>query len=166
MDISVARGDITTLGVDAIVNAANEQLAPGGGVCGAIFAAAGREELQAACQAVGGCATGQAVATPGFGLAARWVIHAVGPRWQGGRKGEGALLASCYRAILEVADGLGARTVAIPAIATGTYGYPADEAAEVAVGTLTAACAAVHEVVLVAFDEASAQRYEALLAGR
>ena len=122
------RGDITVLDVDAVVNAANTSLRRGGGVCGAIFRAAG-PELDRACAEIGSCATGDAVATPGFDLPARWVIHAVGPVWRGGAAGEPAQLASCYRRVLEVADELGARSVAIPAISTGIYGYPAEPAA-------------------------------------
>lgn len=162
------RGDITTLDVDAIVNAANSGLRRGGGVCGAIFAAAG-PELDDACAAIGGCATGDAVATPGFRLPARWVIHAVGPVWHGGGQGEPAQLASCYRRIVEVGDELGAHSIAIPAISTGIYGYPADEAAATAVEGLrgaasrSASSASVEEVVLVAFDAATEDRYRTLL---
>lgn len=164
MLIRTRQGDITTLDVDAIVNAANAELVRGSGVCGAIFRAAG-PGLAEACAAVGGCATGDAVATPGFDLAARWVIHAVGPVWHGGGDGEEAQLASCYRRVVEVADEIGARTVAIPAISTGIYGFPADRAAEIAVATLRSlADAAVDEVTLVAFDDGTAARYERLLA--
>src|SRR5262245_37599493 len=116
--IEVVEGDITAEAVDAIVNAANAQLAPGGGVCGAIFAAAG-PELRTACAALGGAATGDAKATPGFDLRARFVIHAVGPVWHGGDEGEPQLLASCYRRVLAVADEIGARRIAFPAISTG-----------------------------------------------
>src|SRR5579884_3027433 len=136
MTIEAVQGDITLQAVDAIVNAANSSLAGGGGVDGAIHRAAGRAELQAACRAIGGCATGDAKATPGFGLPARWIIHAVGPRWRGGAKGEAELLASCYRRSLEVADELGAKSVAFPAISTGIYGYPPEEAARIAVETV------------------------------
>jgi O-acetyl-ADP-ribose deacetylase (regulator of RNase III) len=113
--------DITTLAVDAIVNAANTSLAPGGGVCGAIHRAAG-PKLAAACAAVAPCPTGDARITPGFALAARYVIHAVGPVWHGGQRGEPELLASAYRASLELARQAGARSVAFPAISTGIYG--------------------------------------------
>jgi len=158
----VIRGDITTLEVDAVVNAANSALAPGGGVCGAIHDAAG-PGLAAECAALGHCPTGDARATGGHDLPARWVIHAVGPVWHGGGHGEADRLASAYRRSLEVADEVGARSVAFPAISTGIYGYPADEAAEIAVRTVRDSDAAVDEVVLVAFDDATAARYEALL---
>lgn len=156
------RGDITTLEVDAVVNAANSALAPGGGVCGAIHDAAG-PGLAAECATLGHCPTGDARATGGHDLPARWVIHAVGPVWHGGGHGEADRLASAYRRSLEVADEVGARSVAFPAISTGIYGYPADEAAEIAVRTVRDSDAAVDEVVLVAFDDATAGRYEALL---
>jgi O-acetyl-ADP-ribose deacetylase (regulator of RNase III) len=156
------RGDITALAVDAIVNAANTALVRGGGVCGAIFAAAG-PELDRACAALGGCAAGDAKATPGFGLPARFVIHAVGPVWHGGTEGEAAVLASAYRRSVEVARALGARSIAFPAISTGIYGYPAADAAEIAVRTLRE-CAGELDVVLVAFDDATFRRYETLLA--
>ena len=163
MEIRVWRGDITTLEVDAIVNAANNALMRGGGVCGAIFRAAG-PELDAACDAIGRCETGAAVATPGFDLPATWVIHTVGPVWQGGAQGEPDQLASCYRDVLRVAGEIGARSVAIPAISTGIYGYPADEAAAIAVTTLRAAPEnGVDAVTLVAFDEETERRYHRLL---
>src|SRR4029450_13120888 len=122
--VRAIQGDITTLDVDAIVNAANNALRAGAGVCGAIFAAAGHRDLQAACDAIGGCDTGDAVATSGFALPARWVIHTVGPVWDGGHLGEPASLASCYRRSIEVALAVGARSIAFPAISTGVYGYP------------------------------------------
>jgi O-acetyl-ADP-ribose deacetylase (regulator of RNase III) len=159
--ISTYLGDITTLRVDAIVNAANPALARGGGVCGAIFAAAG-PDLDAACAGLGPCATGDAVATPGFRLPARFVIHAVGPVWRGGDHEEPRLLASAYRRSLEVARAIGARSLAFPAISTGIYGYPPDAAAEIAVRTLEA-WAGDLEVTLVAFDAATERRYVALL---
>jgi O-acetyl-ADP-ribose deacetylase (regulator of RNase III) len=127
--------DITTLEVDAIVNAANEQLAPGGGVCGAIHRAAG-PELARACAAAAPCATGDARLTPGFRLRARHVIHAVGPVWRGGRAGEPEQLASAYRASLRLAKAHGLRSVAFPAISTGIFGYPLDLATAVAVMTV------------------------------
>jgi O-acetyl-ADP-ribose deacetylase (regulator of RNase III) len=155
--------DITTLEVDVIVNAANSALAGGGGVDGAIHRAAGSLQLHAACALLGGCDPGDAKPTPGFALAARWIIHAVGPVWHGGTHGEAELLASCYRRSLQVADELGARSVAFPAISTGVYGYPRRAAAEVAVSTLRAASTEVSEVWLVAFDEDTYRVYQELL---
>lgn len=129
--------DITTLNVDAIVNAANTHLAPGGGVCGAIHRAAG-PQLAAACAKVGPCPAGQARMTPGFALPARYVIHAVGPVWSGGNAGEADLLASAYRASLALARTEGLRSIAFPAISTGIYGYPLQEATAVAVAAVRA----------------------------
>jgi O-acetyl-ADP-ribose deacetylase (regulator of RNase III) len=163
MRIEVTQGDITAERVDAIVNAANASLLGGGGVDGAIHRAAG-PELLAACRPLGGCATGDAKATPGFRLPARWVIHTVGPVYRGGGAGERQLLASCYRRALEVADELGATSVAFPAISTGIYGYPKEEAAEVAVDTIRGADTRVELVRLVAFDDATRQQYERRLA--
>jgi len=131
--IELVVGDLTEQGVDAIVNAANESLLGGGGVDGAIHRAGGPEIL-AESSSLGGCATGDAKATTAGRLPARWVIHAVGPRWRGGEAGEPELLASAHRRALEVARGLGARSVAFPAISRGIYGYPPDLAAPVAVG--------------------------------
>jgi len=132
-------------------------------VDGAIHRAAGRADLMAACAALDGCEPGDAKATPGFRLPARWIIHTVGPVWRGGTRREAEVLASCYRRSLEVADGLGARSVAFPAISTGVYGYPPDLAAEVAVTTLTATDTAVELVRLVAFDRSTCDLYRALL---
>src|SRR5260221_5583918 len=137
MTIEAAQGDITLESVDAIVNAANGALRRGGGVCGAIFAAAG-PELDDACAAIGSCDTGDAVATRGFRLPARWIVHAVGPVWHGGDQGEAAQLASCYRRSIEVARSVGAESIAFPAISTGIFGYPGRAAAEIAVATVRA----------------------------
>jgi O-acetyl-ADP-ribose deacetylase (regulator of RNase III) len=162
MRIEATQGDITEETTDAIVNAANTSLLGGGGVDGAIHRAAGPELLEA-CRALGGCPTGDAKATPGFRLPARWVIHAVGPRWRDGRHGEPELLASCYRRSLAVVDELGARSVAFPAISTGVYGYPPGDAARVAVDTLRSTPSQVELVRLVAFDARTYELYLDLL---
>ena len=156
-------GDITTLAVDAVVNAANSSLLGGGGVDGAIHRAAGPGLLQE-CRLLGGCATGDAKLTHGHRLPARWVVHTVGPVWRGGGAGEDAALASCYRRCLEVAAGAGARSIAFPAISTGVFGFPASRAAEIAVRIVSAADpAAWDRVVLVAFDRGTAELYGGLL---
>jgi O-acetyl-ADP-ribose deacetylase (regulator of RNase III) len=160
VQIEVVQRDITGEAVDAIVNAANSALAGGGGVDGAIHRAAGASDLRAACAALGGCATGDAKATPGFALSARWIIHTVGPIWRGGRAGEPELLASCYRRCVAVADDLHAATIAFPAISTGVYGYPRAAAAEIAVATLSAVVTRVELARLVAFDSETRQLYE------
>lgn len=160
--MTARKADITTLEIDAIVNAANSSLLGGGGVDGAIHRAAGPELLHE-CRLLGGCRTGDAKATSGHALPARWVIHTVGPVWQGGGAGEPELLASCYRRCLEVADELGARELAFPAISTGVYGYPKEAAAEIAVSTVRSAPTAVEAVLLVAFDEENLRLYDSLL---
>ena len=156
--IEVVTADITALAVDAIVNAANESLLGGGGVDGAIHAAAG-PELLAECRTLGGCAIGDAKATAGHRLPARWVIHAVGPVWRGGDRGEADLLASCYRRALAVADDLGAASIAFPAISTGVYRFPRSEAATIAVETLRSTPTTVARALLVAFDDETARLY-------
>jgi O-acetyl-ADP-ribose deacetylase len=164
--IEIVEGDITTLDVDAIVNAANTMLAPGGGVCGAIHRAAG-PELAEACAALGGCATGEAKITPGFRLPARYVIHAVGPVWNGGDRGEDRLLAACYRNSLGLAAGHGLSTIAFPAISTGIYGFPAARAALIAVRTVRAALPdfpSIERVVFCCFGRESREHHEAALA--
>jgi O-acetyl-ADP-ribose deacetylase (regulator of RNase III) len=157
------QGDITRENVDAIVNAANSGLARGGGVCGAIFAAAG-PELDDVCAELGGCPTGDAKATPGFRLPARWIIHAVGPVWHGGDAGEPDLLASAYRRSLTVADEIGARSVAFPAISTGIYGYPLDAATNIAVRTCQEADTDVEQIRFVCFDPGTLDAYQRALA--
>ena len=163
MRIETVKGDITREQVDAVVNAANQALAGGGGVDGAIHRAAGAARLREACARLGGCPTGDVRATPGFDLPARWIIHAVGPRWRGGGHGEPELLASCYRRALEVADELGAASVAFPAISTGIYGYPPELAAAVAISSLRSASTSVQLARLVAFDDTTHRLYVSLL---
>jgi O-acetyl-ADP-ribose deacetylase (regulator of RNase III) len=165
MRIEAVVGDITKERVDAVVNAANSALAGGGGVDGAIHRAAGHAALQRACRSLGGCDTGEAKATPGFALPAKWIIHTVGPVWRGGNAGEPELLANCYRRCMEIAEEMGAESVAFPAISTGIYGYPRREAAEIAVSTLQSMAdrSAVSVVRLVAFDEQTLAFYESLL---
>ncbi len=154
----VVEADITTLDADAIVNAANEGLRPGGGVCGAIHRAAG-PELEAACRPLAPCPPGGSRITPGFALKARWVVHAVGPVWRGGGSGEDETLARCYLSAIEQASAKGARTIAFPAISTGVYGFPPERAAPVAVRAVAEALARhgdVEEVVFCCFGPASA----------
>lgn len=136
MPFAIIREDITRLDTDAIVNAANSGLRPGGGVCGAIFAAAGYEKLEECCRSIGHCPVGSAVITPGFDLPAKYVVHAVGPIWQGGQQGERGLLEGAYRSAMALAWDRGCRSIAFPLISSGIYGYPKGEAFRVAVDTI------------------------------
>jgi O-acetyl-ADP-ribose deacetylase (regulator of RNase III) len=155
--------DITTLAADAIVNAANMDLLPGGGVCGAIHRAAG-PELAVACARVAPCPAGEARLTPGFRLPARFVIHAVGPVWRGGRHGEPDLLASAYRASMRIARQRDLRSIAFPAISTGIYGYPLPEATRVAVSTVREELAvgdSIGQVIFACFSPEVVEAYAA-----
>lgn len=164
--LEVIEADITTLTVDAIVNAANTRLVGGGGVDGAIHRAAG-PELLAECRALGGCPTGDARLTRGYRLPAPYVIHAVGPVWSGGRAREAELLASCYRRSLELGAAHGLRSIAFSAISCGVYGYPIDEAASIAVGEVDASLERYPSIELVqfcCFGETVTQAYRRALA--
>lgn len=162
--LSVVVADITTLAVDAIVNAANATLLGGGGVDGAIHRAAGPELLQE-CRGLNGCATGDAKITSGYRLPAHHVIHTVGPVWRGGTEGEDRLLASCYRRSLEITAEHGLRSIAFPAISTGVYGFPPERAAPIAVGTVADALGFTHfeRIVFCCFSRPSADLHAAAL---
>lgn len=165
MKIEVWQGDLTRLAVDALVNAANSSLLGGGGVDGAIHRAAGPELLDF-CRQLGGCPTGEARLTPGFNLPARYVIHTVGPVWRGGGHGEAELLASCYRNSLALAEAHGLISIAFPAISCGVYGFPAEQAARIALTELRRprpAGSSLKRALLVAFASDMAQLYRRLL---
>lgn len=165
--IKVVTGDITRQDVDAIVNAANQSLLGGGGVDGAIHRAAGPKLIEE-CRTLGGCATGDAKITRGYNLPAKHVIHAVGPRWRGGAHGEAELLASCYRNCFALSVENGIRTIALPAISTGIYGYPLEEATKIAIREtreFLRSDSAIDRVVFVCFDERTREVYERELDG-
>lgn len=160
--LKLLRGDITKLAVSAIVNAANNSLLGGGGVDGAIHRAAGVELLKY-CRTLDGCETGEAVVTPGFNLPAKHIIHTVGPIWYGGESNEANLLRSCYRNTLKCADQLDAKTLAYPALSTGIYGFPLEEATRIAVDTVRQTSTKVESVTFVAFDERTFDMYNSVL---
>jgi len=163
--LEVCQADITTLAVDAIVNAANSSLLGGGGVDGAIHRAAGAE-LLAECRQLGGCRTGEAKITQGYRLPARWVVHTVGPVWRGGQHGEAELLAAAYANSLRLAAEQGAQSIAFPCISTGIYGYPAKEAATIALNTVRDTlpqCPSIETVIFCCFSEEDAEIYRAMV---
>jgi O-acetyl-ADP-ribose deacetylase len=174
-EVTAQVGDLTTIGSEAIVNAANEALAMGGGVCGAIFRAAGPAPLQQACDDIGGCPTGSAVATPAFDLerhGPRWIVHAVGPVWTSAAEGDPDVaaglddqLAGAYRWSLDLAEELGVASIAFPSISTGIFGFPVERAAAIAAGVVRAHRGQLARVVLVDVDPAKVDAYRRAIAG-
>lgn len=165
MPFNIVRNDITKMPVDAIVNAANTSLQQGGGVCGAIFAAAGATELQAECNQIGGCKTGDAVITRGYKLPAKHVIHTAGPIWEGGGRNEETLLAGCYKKSLELAKSKGCASIAFPVISSGIYGYPKEQAIAVAISEINDFLLYNEMMVyLVVFDKQTLELSEKILA--
>lgn len=162
--IEIWQGDITRLAVDAIVNAANPSLLGGGGVDGAIHRAAGPKLLEA-CKTLGGCPTGEARISPSFNLPAGYVIHTVGPVWHGGQQGEADLLEACYRNSFEVARQNNIRTIAFPGISTGVYGYPKDQAAEIAIRVMREFESHFERIIACCFSREDIERYKRILAG-
>lgn len=165
MRLKAVIGDITDSNLDVVVNAANTNLAAGGGVCGAIFSAAG-PGLPESCREQAPCPTGEARITPGFELTAKWIVHAVGPIWRGGDDNEPDLLASAYRASLELAASVGATSIAFPAISTGIYGYPLLDATKIAVATCAEAPDSISQIRFICFDESTLTTYEHALKSR
>ena len=162
--IRVVQGDITTLKVDAIVNAANSTLLGGGGVDGAVHRAAG-PELKVYCEKLGGCSTGESKITPGFKLPAKYVIHTVGPVWHGGQSQEATLLANCYRNSLELALKNSVRSIAFPSISTGAYGYPKEEAAKIVVAVMREYEMKFNEIIACCFSAGDKSLYDWALLG-
>jgi len=163
-NIAVVIGDITQLTTEVIVNSANPSLLAGSGVSGAIHRAAG-PELEAACRSIGSCPVGEAVVSPAFRLPAKWVIHAVGPRWLDGNRGEAALLSKCYRSIYSAAAALGAKSLAIPSISTGLYHFPLKLAAQIAIGTTQSFIGGPPSVTFVCFDKVTKEAYDQAIDG-
>ncbi len=163
--LQAIQADITSLDIDAIVNAANESLLGGGGVDGAIHRAAGPELLEE-CKLLDGCRTGQAKITAGFGLKAKFVIHTVGPVWQGGQQDEAEMLMSCYQECIALAERNGVSSIAFPAISTGVFGYPVRDATEIAVATVSEAVegtAIIGEIIFCCFSESDLKQYRTVL---
>lgn len=164
MTIKILKADITAQSVDAVVNSANPSLLAGGGVCGAIHKAAG-PELEVACKAIGGCKVGEAVLTPAFSLSAKFVIHAVGPRWLDGTRGEAEALEQCYESIFRIVDANDIQSLAIPSISTGVYHYPIDQASKVAIDVARRKDRPSLTITFVCFDEPTYLAYQKAVSG-